>query len=102
MAVALIVIETETLSSGMSAKSAFHVGNGGDRDAGLSDLAAGHGMVGVETHLRGEVEGDGEPGLPPLEKIAITLIRLLRGGIAGVLAEGPGTVPCTCADRCRA
>ena len=45
-------------------EEAFHVLEGIDGYAGASDLAKGHGVVGIETHLGGQVEGDGKTGLP--------------------------------------
>ena len=62
-AVALMVIEVETLPSGMPSKSTLHVVERVDGHADLAHLAAGAGCVGVVAHLRGQIEGDGEAGL---------------------------------------
>ena len=41
-----------------------HVVEAADRDADLADLALRHRVVGVVAHLRRQVEGDREAGLP--------------------------------------
>ena len=48
--------------------SVFHVREGVDRDADLADLARGQRVVGVVADLGGQIEGDGEAGLPLLER----------------------------------
>ena len=45
------------------AQQRAHVGDRVDGDARAADLAAGERVVGVEPELRGQVEGDREPGL---------------------------------------
>src|SRR5206468_135976 len=61
-----------------------------DRDACAPDLADGALVVGVVAELGRQVEGDGEPVLPPLEQVAEARVRLLGRGEARVLADRPG------------
>ena len=67
----------------------LHVGERVDRDAGAADLALGPRVVRVEPELGRQVEGDREPGLPPLEQVAVARVRLLGRGEPGVLADRP-------------
>src|SRR4051794_4753841 len=46
-------------------------------------------VVGVVAELRRQVERDREAGLPAVEQVAVTRVRLLRRGEAGVLADRP-------------
>ena len=69
-AVALMVIEVDTRSSGMPSQQRVHVLDGVDRDAHPADLAGGARGIGVDTHLRRQVEGDGEPGLARRQQVA--------------------------------
>ena len=64
-----------------------------DRHADLPDLTGGEGVVGVEPHLGGEVEGHRQAGLPGLEQRLETLVG--GGGIAkpSVLAHRPQPAP---------
>ena len=55
----------------------------------FSHLSVRHRMVGVVADLRWQVEGNGETGLPLIEEEAVTLVRLVRITVAGVLAHGP-------------
>ena len=48
-----------------------HVGQGGDGDADATHLTGGHGVVGIEADLGGEVEGDGEAGGALFEEVAV-------------------------------
>ena len=66
-----------------------HVVDRIDGDTDLSDLAHGHGVVGVVADLGGQVEGDGEAGLALVEEVAVALVGLLGGAEAGILAHGP-------------
>ena len=70
-----------------------HVALVGDRDADLADLAAGELGVGVVAGLRGQVEGDREPGLALGEVLAVELVRAPGVGVARVGAHHPGAVP---------
>ena len=60
IAVALIVIDVETRSSGMPSKSVGHVLDRVDRDADAADFAGRERMVGVVAHLRRQIEGDAQ------------------------------------------
>ncbi len=53
------------------AKQQRHVIQGGDGDADLADFAGGDGVVGIVADLGGEIEGDGEAGLPLVEQVAV-------------------------------
>ena len=86
---ALMVIEVVTFSSGMSFNRSLHVGERGDGDADLADLARGHRVVGVVADLGRQVEGDGEAGLALVEEVAVAAVRLLGVAEAGVLAHRP-------------
>jgi hypothetical protein len=46
---------------------------------------------GVDAHLGGQVERDGEAGLPGGEEVLEARVRFLGGAEAGVLAGGRGT-----------
>src|SRR5439155_22407547 len=67
----------------------LHVGERVDRDAGPPHLALRARVVRVVAELGRKVEGDGEAGLPALEQVAETRIRLLSRGEARVLADRP-------------
>ncbi len=53
------------------------------------DLTEGAGRIGVDPHLRGEIEGHGDPRLAGLEQQAEAGVGLGGGAEAGVLAHGP-------------
>ena len=63
-AVALMVIEVETLPSGMPLSSVSMSPSESMATPTLPDLAAGARVVGVAAHLGGQVEGHREAGLP--------------------------------------
>ena len=65
-----------------------HVAPVGDRDADLADLAARELVVGVIAGLRGQVEGDGQPGL--------ALVQVRRGTARWTSPRWNG--PRTCAS----
>ena len=77
-AVALMVIEVETRSSGMASNSAAMSSTLEIATPDLADLAAGHRVVGVVAHLGGQVEGHAEPALPLLEQVAEAAVGLGR------------------------
>ncbi len=60
---ALIVIDTDTRSSGMPSNSASMSAERVDRDTLAAHLAQRAGMVGVVAHQRRHVERRGEPRL---------------------------------------
>src|SRR6266851_1806228 len=60
-------------------------------DADFANFAEGEGVVGVHADLRWEIEGDGEAGLAPTQKIAVALVGFDSGTEAGVLTHGPET-----------
>jgi hypothetical protein len=61
-------------------------------DADLAHLAARQDVVGVVPGLGGEVEGDGEAGLPLGEVGAVELVARLGRRVPRVGADHPGTV----------
>ena len=67
----------------------LHVCEAADGNAGASDLALGHGVIGVVSCLRGQVEGDAQTGLPVFEQVAVASVGLLRRRQASVLAHSP-------------
>ena len=67
----------------------FHVLERRDRHAALAELAQRFGGVGVVAHQRGQVEGDGQAGLPLLEQVLEARVRLLGGAEAGEHAHRP-------------
>ena len=88
-AVALIVIDVETLSSGMSVEQRVHVLDAVDRDADTADLALRARRIRVDPHLRREIERDAQPGLAGVEQVVEAPIRLRRRPESGVLPHGP-------------
>ena len=90
IAVALMVIDVETRSSGMSVEQGRHVLERIDRHADPADLAGRKRMVRVVADLRRQVEGDAQPHDACDEQIAIAAIRLGGRSEAGVLAHRPG------------
>jgi hypothetical protein len=70
-----------------------HVLDRVDRDPGAADLAVAERVVGVAAELGGQVEGHREAGRAVLDQVAVTLVGVLGGGEAGVLAHGPEPVP---------
>ena len=73
MAVALIVIDVETRSSGMPVEQLRHVLDRVDRDADAADFARGQRMVGVVAHLRRQVERDAQAADALREQVAVAL-----------------------------
>ena len=71
----------------------LHVLQAAYRDAHLAHLALGQGVVGVVADLRGQVEGDGEPGLSLLQQVAKAAVGVLSGGVPRVLPHGPHAAP---------
>src|SRR3546814_1837721 len=53
----------------------LHVAEVADRHADLADLALGERVVAVVAGLRRQVEGDGEPGLPARQVLAVERVR---------------------------
>ncbi len=70
-------------------QQAPHVVDGVDRHPHPTDLARRFGVVAVVAHLRGQVEGDAEAGLPLREQVAVALVGLVGRAEAGVLPHRP-------------
>jgi len=70
-----------------------HVLHRVDGDAHLAHFALGQCVVGVQADLGGQVERDTETRLTLLQEVAVPLVALLGGGVTGVLAHGPETLP---------
>ena len=90
---ALIVIDVETRSSGMPWSSRRMSSTESIATPVLPDLALGARMVGVEAHLRRQVERHAEPGLALIEQEPEARVRLVGRGHAGVLAHRPQPTP---------
>ena len=88
-AVALMVMEVETFSSGMLSKRVSMSSRESMATPTLPTSPRASGMVGVHANLRGEIEGYGEAGLAFAEQIAIALVGFDGGAEARVLAHGP-------------
>ena len=71
------------------------VGQRVDGHSHPADLLLDVRVVGVIPTLCRKIEGDREPRGTLAEEVAITLVRLLGGAEAGVLADGPGSPPVT-------
>ena len=85
---ALIVIDVDTGRAG-SPEEPLHVLDRVDRDAGLADLPLGPWVIGVEAHLRRQVERDREARLPLLEQVPEPRVRLLGRRHTRVLPHRP-------------
>ena len=70
-------------------EKALHVFDGIDGHADFSDFPDGQRMVGIQADLRGQIEGDGEPGGAVGQQIFVALVGFLGVAHAGVLAHGP-------------
>ena len=89
IAVALIVIDVETRSSGMPSNSVRHVLDRVDRDADAADFAGGERVIGVVAHLRRQVERDAQAADALREQIAVAPVRFRRRAEPGVLPHRP-------------
>ena len=69
-----------------------HIAKMLDRHANLADFAACQDVVGVIGRLRGQVEGDGQAGLPLTQIHPVEFVRLFCGRMAGIGPKDPGTV----------
>ena len=58
-------------------------------------------MIGIEPHLGGQVECDGESGDALREQIAIAPVALFGGSETGILPHGPQAAAIHFADRSR-
>jgi hypothetical protein len=63
-AVELMVIDVETRARGMPSKSVSMSSSESDGHADLAHFAARARVIGVEAHLRGQVEGHRKPVCP--------------------------------------
>ena len=66
-----------------------HIFERADGHADFAHLAARAGMVGIEAHLRGQIERHREAGLALRQQVAVALVGLLRGAETGVLPHCP-------------
>src|SRR5579883_2119930 len=87
-AVALMVIEVETRSSGISAKS-VSISSKELMATPTRPTAPGKGMVRIEANLGGQIESNGETRSALLEKIPIPPIGFHCRAEACILAHGP-------------
>ena len=77
------------LVEGDAAQQRLHVVERVDGDADAADLSRGARVVGVETHLRRQVERDRETGRSVREQVTIAAVRFLGGAKARVLPHRP-------------
>ena len=77
------------LIEGDAIEENLHVGEGGDGDAALAELALGGAVVGVVAVEGGHIEGGAEAGLAVLEEVLEAGVGLLGGAVAGEHAHGP-------------
>jgi hypothetical protein len=70
----------------------FHIAQRVDRDAAAADFAERFRSVGIETHERGHIEGDGKTHLALREEKMVALVRLFRVPEARELAHRPQAI----------
>ena len=92
-AVALMVIEVDTLSSGRPSSSRRMSLEGGDGHPGAPHLALGQRVIRVAPHLGGQIEGHRQAGLPGGQQPLEAGVGGLGRAEAGVLAHGPQPAP---------
>ncbi len=100
-AVALIVNDVDTRSSGMPSKTRSMSASVSIATPTLPDLAGRERVIRVQAHLRRQVERDREPGLALLEEVAEALVRVLGVAPAGVEAHREQAARGTCSGGCR-
>ena len=70
-------------------KKRLHVLERADGHAHFAHFAPRPGMVGIKTHLRGQIEGDGQARLALRQEVAVARVRLASRAEAGILPHGP-------------
>ena len=81
------------LVEGQAGQQQAHVGQRVDGHPDLAHLALGPGVVRVEPHLGGEVEGARQPGLARAQEELEALVGVLGRPEPGVLPHGPQPAP---------
>ena len=66
-----------------------HVFHGVDRDANTTHFAKCSRRIGIDTHLGGQIECDGEARLPGLEQHLVARVGLGGSAETGILPHGP-------------
>ena len=89
IAVALIVIDVETLAERDAGEELFHVGQRIDRDADPSHFSLGERVVGVVAHLGRQIERDAQPGDALAEQISIAPVRFRGRAESRILPHRP-------------
>ena len=89
IAVALMVIDVDTRSSGMPSNSAAMSSIESIATPTRADLAGGERVVGVVAHLRRQIEGDAQAADALREQIAVARVRLRGRAEPGVLPHRP-------------
>src|SRR6185503_9958627 len=74
-------------------EQALHVSERRNRNTGSSYFAGSQRMVGIHSHLRGEIESYRQPGGSLRKQIAVAAVALLGGAEAGILPHGPEAAP---------
>ena len=81
------------LIEGDPVEGGAHVVDRVDRHPGAADLAEAARVVRVQAELGGQVEGHRQPRRALRDQVPVALVRLLRRGVARVLAHRPGLLP---------
>ena len=89
IAVALIVIDVETLLERNTREERFHVGQRIDRDADAADFALRERVIGVVAHLRRQIERHAQAGDALRQQIAVALVRLGGRAESRILPHRP-------------
>ena len=84
-----MVIDVETWSSADAFEQPLHVGQRTDRHADAAHFAGGQRMIGIEAHLRGQIEGDRKSGGALRKQVPVAAVALFGRSETGVLAHGP-------------
>ena len=67
----------------------LHILQRTDGHAHLAHFSTRARVIGIEAHLRGQIERHRKPGLALREQVAKARVRLRRGAKSGVLPHGP-------------
>ena len=88
-AVELMVIDVETSCERDAIEQALHVGERRNGHADPAHFAGRQGMVGIQPHLRRQVESHREPGGALGQQIPIAAVAFFRSAETGILAHRP-------------
>ena len=77
------------VAEGDAVEQRLHVGQRGDVDAALPDLAERERVIGIAAHQRREIEGDAQPGAAGRQQRLVARVGLLRRAEPGKLPHRP-------------